>query len=865
MTDIPIALDNSQLLNNNNNLNSSNHHNHNHNHNHHHHHLLKQNSLQTTVPKSSTSFSEQQHQQPFPNLETKKSGLIYIKNSQSLKNGTKISNKVPRSNSSSGNGGLSSNTSSVDAKSSTAALGRKRSNSQSQVVSIPTKPKYTTASTSRDPSKGGGSLLLSLTSRISSNPSSNNGSLSNHNPQKRNQIQYYVTLLPLNDTFIKKHLPVATYPETTKLGRPTGTKFKPDVTNGYFDSRVLSRNHAQIYIDPKNGKLMIQDLGSSNGTYLNEVKLSQDPTEIKIGDMICLGFNVQAESTHKQISLRIENLNVISTQLEGGNNYNYNNNNSDINGNGNFFINGNDQLDTPEFKRLSFIEDIARQVEKIDFENDDDNSTELKNKDHDHDRDRDRDHENTLTFDNALFSDINPNIEDNLLGLYSMTNSGIYNNSQITSTTTLENIINVLVLNLSRVKQQNSSLNSLSTFLENYYYNLNQLNQDYLDQQFQKKLLKIEQELIKEQTNHQKLKDKFKNLELESNKKLDLLNRKFKSMEKDRDNLKKSHIELQLKYETIENDYNLANETIESLKQEKLDLQEALDEMTRQQQQQQQQQQQEKEAKEREVLKLNGNKSKELLNDELVVSEAINGFIQDLSRTPSVRDNMKNLESSGTINRDTIKLTPPVSDNEEEEGGGGGEEDNDDEGISLPSTPSVLQRNGFKIEHSQKEKRSNGDDESIDSNFNSHSHSQQQQQHNDKSISPIITDFESIIATNSIPINSPEKNFQQQQHQEIEPFPKVENQSCNGLPIKKSITNQSNNNTKLLGDKGNHNNLLKKLFLNQQGGESSSSSSSSLMKILDKIEIEIDKQKLQTAIIAMSAMIIGYYLQRLTN
>ena len=88
---------------------------------------------------------------------------------------------------------------------------------------------------------------------------------------------------------------------------------------------------------------MIQDLGSSNGTYLNEVRLSQDPTEIKIGDMICLGFNVQAESTHKQISLRIENLNVISTQLEGGNNCNYNNNNnSDINGNGNgnFFING---------------------------------------------------------------------------------------------------------------------------------------------------------------------------------------------------------------------------------------------------------------------------------------------------------------------------------------------------------------------------------------------------------------------------------------------------------------------------------------------------------------------------------------------
>ena len=37
------------------------------------------------------------------------------------------------------------------------------------------------------------------------------------------------------------------------------------------------------------------------------------------------------------------------------------------------------------------------------------------------------------------------------------------------------------------------------------------------------------------------------------------------------------------------------------------------------------------------------------------------------------------------------------------------------------------------------------------------------------------------------------------------------------------------------------------------------------MKIFDKIEIEIDKQKLQTAIIAMSAMIIGYYLQKINQ
>ncbi|KAK6456271.1 uncharacterized protein RJT20DRAFT_128115 [Scheffersomyces xylosifermentans] len=386
--------------------------------------------------------------------------------------------------------------------------GRKRSNSQSQVISMPN----------------------SASSTISAAPGSNSTSTSSssslarqrENPRKRNQVQYYVTLVPLNETFTKKHLPVATFPETTKLGRPTGTKHKPDVANGYFDSRVLSRNHAQIYIDPNNGKLMLQDLGSSNGTYLNDLRLTHDPVEIKMGDVVCLGFNVQAESTHKQISLKIDNISVIPNSSNSGAGYIKN---SDLHTT-NLFLNRNEAMDTPEFKHLTFIEDIFRQV-----------TTNEKN------RKSSKNHKRApedLTFDNALFGDINPNVEGNLLGLYSSTNSGIYNNSQITNTTTLESIVNILVSSLARVKQQNNTLNTLEQFFTNYSSRLNEINSQYLEQQFKKSLSSIQNDLKKEKQSHQKLKERHKLFEEESTRKIDTVQKKFKSAEKEREILNKT-------------------------------------------------------------------------------------------------------------------------------------------------------------------------------------------------------------------------------------------------------------------------------------------------------------------------------------
>lgn len=322
--------------------------------------------------------------------------------------------------------------------------------------------------------------------------------------KKRIPVQYYVTLLPLNDTFIKKHLPIAIYPETTKLGRPTGTRHKPDVNNGYFDSRVLSRNHAQIFIDSSSGKLMLQDLGSSNGTYLNDQRLGADAVEIKIGDTVCLGFNVQTESTHKQISLKIENITIIK--------------NSDF------------QLDVPQFKHLSFIEDIYKQIGQKKSLGDL-SSSEI----------------NDITYDNALFGDINNNIEDDLLGLHCQNNTGIFNNSQITNTSTFESIIHILVANLVKLKQQNNNLQSLETFLINFRNSLNEVNTKYLELELSKHLTSIQADLAKERLSNQKFTDRLKLTEKEQNDKIRQMNIQYEELIQENQQLKLEISRLQQK------------------------------------------------------------------------------------------------------------------------------------------------------------------------------------------------------------------------------------------------------------------------------------------------------------------------------
>lgn len=96
-----------------------------------------------------------------------------------------------------------------------------------------------------------------------------------------------------------------------KVGRAVA-KSKPQGDNAIFDCKVLSRNHAVIWFE--NGKFFIKDTCSSNGTFINNNRLSpanenSPGKEIHSNDIIQFGVEVVDSTnkiTHGCIILRIK-------------------------------------------------------------------------------------------------------------------------------------------------------------------------------------------------------------------------------------------------------------------------------------------------------------------------------------------------------------------------------------------------------------------------------------------------------------------------------------------------------------------------------------------------------------------------------
>lgn len=96
-----------------------------------------------------------------------------------------------------------------------------------------------------------------------------------------------------------------------KVGRAVA-KCKPQGDNAIFDCKVLSRNHAVIWFE--NGKFFIKDTCSSNGTFINNNRLSpanedSPGKEIHSNDIIQFGVEVvdsTSKITHGCIILRIK-------------------------------------------------------------------------------------------------------------------------------------------------------------------------------------------------------------------------------------------------------------------------------------------------------------------------------------------------------------------------------------------------------------------------------------------------------------------------------------------------------------------------------------------------------------------------------
>ncbi|WVQ98264.1 hypothetical protein IAU59_005387 [Kwoniella sp. CBS 9459] len=118
-------------------------------------------------------------------------------------------------------------------------------------------------------------------------------------------------LWPLQDTFVMKmiHLPDG---QRIKIGRQTNNKTVPGERNAYFDSKVLSRTHAEIW--EQGGKIFIKDVRSSNGTFINGERLSpesveSEPFELKSEDQVEFGIDIVSEDNrtivHHKVAAKV--------------------------------------------------------------------------------------------------------------------------------------------------------------------------------------------------------------------------------------------------------------------------------------------------------------------------------------------------------------------------------------------------------------------------------------------------------------------------------------------------------------------------------------------------------------------------------
>ncbi|XP_076358602.1 uncharacterized protein LOC143251120 isoform X2 [Tachypleus tridentatus] len=102
---------------------------------------------------------------------------------------------------------------------------------------------------------------------------------------------------PNSHPFQERHLILD---QPVKVGRSVA-RCRPAPNNAIFDCKVLSRNHALLWYE--NGKFFLQDTKSSNGTFVNNQRLSKGSEEspareVSSGDIVQFGVDV-VENTRK--------------------------------------------------------------------------------------------------------------------------------------------------------------------------------------------------------------------------------------------------------------------------------------------------------------------------------------------------------------------------------------------------------------------------------------------------------------------------------------------------------------------------------------------------------------------------------------
>ena len=141
-----------------------------------------------------------------------------------------------------------------------------------------------------------------------------NGGVSKSGSPRENLVYPALHLYPLNDTFVPKqiNLAPANSRNRVKIGRYSNSKSVPNPLNGYFDSKVLSRAHAEVWSE--GGHVYIKDVKSSNGTFVNGTRLSpesqeSDSYELHSDDVVDFGIDIltddNKEILHHRVACRV--------------------------------------------------------------------------------------------------------------------------------------------------------------------------------------------------------------------------------------------------------------------------------------------------------------------------------------------------------------------------------------------------------------------------------------------------------------------------------------------------------------------------------------------------------------------------------
>ncbi|KAK2595117.1 hypothetical protein QQS21_007143 [Conoideocrella luteorostrata] len=99
-----------------------------------------------------------------------------------------------------------------------------------------------------------------------------------------------------SDRFSDRHIFLTKNRPSLDVGRSTkrDARLVAGPSNGWFDSPVMSRNHARLILSPKDNTVGIVDIGSLHGTYLNNSRLCErQPRKICSDDIIRFGIPIE--------------------------------------------------------------------------------------------------------------------------------------------------------------------------------------------------------------------------------------------------------------------------------------------------------------------------------------------------------------------------------------------------------------------------------------------------------------------------------------------------------------------------------------------------------------------------------------------